>query len=56
MLKKLRIKEAIDKQKTATKNPEIKIGEKFEELPQIDFGRIAQSAKQVISSSREAKK
>ena len=33
-------------------NKEIKIGEKiFEELPQIDFGRIAaQSAKQVISS------
>ena len=37
----------------------MKIGEKiFEELPQIDFGRIAaQSAKQVISSRvREAEK
>ena len=40
-------------------NGELKIGEKiFEELPQIDFGRIAaQSAKQVISSRvREAEK
>ena len=40
-------------------NKELKIGEKvFEELPQIDFGRIAaQSAKQVISSRvREPKK
>ena len=40
-------------------NNELKIGEKiFEELPQIDFGRIAaQSAKQVISSRvREAEK
>ena len=40
-------------------NNDIKIGEKvFEELPQIDFGRIAaQSAKQVISSRvREAEK
>ena len=40
-------------------NKEIKVGEKiFEELPQIDFGRIAaQSAKQVISSRvREAEK
>ena len=38
---------------------EIKVGEKiFEDLPQIDFGRIAaQSAKQVISSRvREAEK
>ena len=37
----------------------MKIGEKiYEELPQIDFGRIAaQSAKQVISSRvREAEK
>ena len=33
-------------------NKNLKVGEKiFEELPQIDFGRIAaQSAKQVISS------
>ena len=41
------------------KNKDLKIGEKvFEELPQIDFGRIAaQSAKQVISSRvREAEK
>ena len=41
------------------KNSELKIGEKiYEELPQIDFGRIAaQSAKQVISSKvREAEK
>ena len=40
-------------------NDELKIGDKiFEELPQIDFGRIAaQSAKQVISSRvREAEK
>ena len=40
-------------------NKDLKIGEKiFEELPQIDFGRIAaQSAKQVISSRvREAEK
>ena len=40
-------------------NKEIKIGDKiFEELPQVDFGRIAaQSAKQVISSRvREAEK
>jgi len=46
----------------AQKNPmnkDLKLGEKiFEELPQIDFGRIAaQSAKQVISSRvREAEK
>ena len=41
------------------KNNSLKIGDKiFEELPQIDFGRIAaQSAKQVISSRvREAEK
>ena len=41
------------------KNKSLKVGEKiFEELPQIDFGRIAaQSAKQVISSRvREAEK
>jgi len=41
------------------KNKSLKVGEKiFEELPQIDFGRIAaQSAKQVISSKvREAEK
>ena len=40
-------------------NDELKIGDKiFEELPQVDFGRIAaQSAKQVISSRvREAEK
>ena len=42
-----------------SKNKELKIGDKiFEELPQIDFGRIAaQSAKQVISFKvREAEK
>ena len=41
------------------KKKELKVGEKiYEELPQIDFGRIAaQSAKQVISSRvREAEK
>ena len=46
-------------QKSEPKNKLLKIGEKiFEELPQIDFGRIAaQSAKQVISSRvREAEK
>ena len=46
-----------DAQKINPKNKSLKIGEKiFEELPQIDFGRIAaQSAKQVISSRvREA--
>ena len=46
-------------QKNNPKNKNLKIGEKvFEELPQIDFGRIAaQSAKQVISSRvREAEK
>ena len=44
---------------TSSKNNSLKIGDKiFEELPQIDFGRIAaQSAKQVISSRvREAEK
>ncbi len=48
-----------DAQKNEPKNSNLKIGEKvFEELPQIDFGRIAaQSAKQVISSRvREAEK
>ena len=42
-----------------TPNQNLKVGERvFEELPQIDFGRIAaQSAKQVISSRvREAEK
>ena len=46
-------------QKIDPKNKNLKVGEKiFEELPQIDFGRIAaQSAKQVISSRvREAEK
>ena len=46
-------------QKNDPKNNNLKVGEKvFEELPQIDFGRIAaQSAKQVISSRvREAEK
>ena len=45
--------------KFSPKSKDLKIGEKiFEELPQIDFGRIAaQSAKQVISSRvREAEK
>ena len=50
----------VDEAKKMDKNNnDIKIGEKvFEELPQIDFGRIAaQSAKQVISSRvREAEK
>ena len=48
-----------DAQKNFPKNKDLKVGEKiFEELPQIDFGRIAaQSAKQVISSRvREAEK
>ena len=41
-----------DAKKIDTKNNELKIGDKiYEELPQVDFGRIAaQSAKQVISS------
>ena len=46
-------------QKNNPKNKDLKVGEKiFDELPQIDFGRIAaQSAKQVISSRvREAEK
>ena len=45
--------------KITKEKKEFKVGEKiFEELPQIDFGRIAaQSAKQVISSRvREAEK
>ena len=50
----------IDQAKKLGKNSgDLKIGEKiYEELPQIDFGRIAaQSAKQVISSRvREAEK
>ena len=43
--------DALDKIKSKN-NDELKIGDKiFEELPQVDFGRIAaQSAKQVISS------
>ncbi len=48
-----------DAQKNDPKNKDLKLGNKvFEELPQIDFGRIAaQSAKQVISSRvREAEK
>ena len=48
-----------DAKKINTENAELKIGDKiFEELPQVDFGRIAaQSAKQVISSKvREAEK
>ena len=46
-------------QKHYPENNNLKVGEKiFEELPQIDFGRIAaQSAKQVISTRvREAEK
>ena len=49
----------LDQAKKIKKNDNVKIGDKiFEELPQIDFGRIAaQSAKQVISSRvREAEK
>ena len=48
-----------DAKKFSKQKTELKIGEKlYEELPQIDFGRIAaQSAKQVISSRvREAEK
>ena len=48
-----------DAKKIYPKNQNLKVGEKiYEELPQIDFGRIAaQSAKQVISSRvREAEK
>jgi len=48
-----------DAKKINSKNDELKVGDKiFEELPQVDFGRIAaQSAKQVISSRvREAEK
>ena len=50
---------ALEEVKKNPENKNLKIGEKiFEELPQIDFGRIAaQSAKQVISSRvREAEK
>ena len=49
----------LNQAKKINKNENLKIGDKiFEELPQIDFGRIAaQSAKQVISSRvREAEK
>ena len=48
-----------DAKKIDSKNNDLKIGDKiYEELPQIDFGRIAaQSAKQVISARvREAEK
>ena len=48
-----------DAKKIDTKNSDLKIGDKiYEELPQVDFGRIAaQSAKQVISARvREAEK
>ena len=48
-----------DAKKVSKDNLDLKVGEKiYEELPQIDFGRIAaQSAKQVISSRvREAEK
>ena len=49
----------LEAQKIYSKNKDLKVGEKItEDLPQIDFGRIAaQSAKQVISSKvREAEK
>ena len=48
-----------DAKKIDSKNNDLKIGDKiYEELPQVDFGRIAaQSAKQVISTRvREAEK
>ena len=48
-----------DAKKINSKNDGLKIGDKiYEELPQVDFGRIAaQSAKQVISARvREAEK
>ena len=48
-----------DAKKIKPENQDLKIGDKiYEELPQVDFGRIAaQSAKQVISSRvREAEK
>ena len=48
-----------DAKKSNSKNEDLKIGDKiYEELPQVDFGRIAaQSAKQVISARvREAEK
>ena len=54
--REITLKEA---QKNNPNNEKLKIGDKiFEELPQVDFGRIAaQSAKQVISSRvREARK
>ena len=54
--REITLKEA---QKNNPNNEKLKIGDKiFEELPQVDFGRIAaQSAKQVISSRvREAEK
>ena len=50
------MKDAISKNK---KNENLKVGDKiYEELPQVDFGRIAaQSAKQVISQRvKEAEK
>ena len=50
---------SLEMAKKLKKNKDLKIGDKiFEELPQIDFGRIAaQSAKQVISTRvREAEK
>ena len=53
LLKKLKIQLKLHlKAKNNPKNKDLKVGEKiFEELPQIDFGRIAaQSAKQVIST------
>ena len=49
----------LDQAQKNPKNKELKVGERvLEELPQIDFGRIAaQSAKQVISTRvREAEK
>ena len=49
----------IDIKLASSNNKELKVGDKiFEDLPQIDFGRIAaQSAKQVISFKvREAEK
>ncbi len=49
----------VDAKKVDSQNADLKVGDKiFEELPQVDFGRIAaQSAKQVISSRvREAEK
>ena len=54
--KEILLKDAISINK---KNENLKVGDKiYEELPQVDFGRIAaQSAKQVISQKvREAEK